>query len=116
MASRLIIARDEEVVSVRFLDEHLIDETYITQVGREIMQVVEQEHIPKIMIDFNNIIHLSSSALGFLIKIHNAVREKDGQLRLCGINEQIIEAFKITNLDQLLSIHGSAEDARNKFS
>ena len=110
MESRLVVDPGS-ITKIRFVDENLIEETVIRMVGREIEEIIERDPAPKLVISFENVIHLSSSALGVLIKANNLIKEKDGQLRLCNINDQIYEAFLITNLNQLLSIHKTSEEA-----
>ena len=59
--------------------------------------------------------HLSSAALGALIKVGHAVSARDGQLRLSDIRPQILEVFKITRLDQMFEIHDDAAEALKSF-
>ena len=63
------------------------------------------------MVDFANVSHMSSSALGMLITLHKRVREKNGQLRLCNIQPAIREVFEITRLTEVFNICDSVEDA-----
>ena len=116
MSQSKIIVSKGDVTSIRFMDENLIDESNIRQVGREIQEVIELEPTPKILISFEGVVHLSSSTLGILIKAHNSVREKDGQMHICEVNPQIYEAFTITNLDKLLHIHKTTKEALSSFS
>jgi len=68
-----------------------------------------------LLIDFNQVEHLSSAALGTLITINNKIRTKDGQLRLCNIDPQIFEVFVITKLDKLFQIHQDSGLATASF-
>jgi len=113
--SRLMIAREGEITKVEFLDRNILDEASIQQIGDEILQIVDASALPKIMIDFSNVDHLSSAALGTLITINNKVRQKDGQLRLCNIDPQIYEVFVITKLNKLFHIHKTAQEAIGSF-
>ena len=47
--------------------------------------------------------------------VNNKVKSKDGQLRLCAINEQIYEVFVITKLNKLFQIHEDADAASKSF-
>lgn len=65
--------------------------------------------------DFADVDHLSSAALGMLITINNRVRAKGGQLRLATIDPQIYEVFAITKLNKLFNICDTAEQAMSSF-
>jgi anti-sigma B factor antagonist len=66
---------------------------------------------PKILLDFKNVDHLSSAALGMLINVNNKVKQQNGQLRLAGIKPQILEVFEITRLNKLFKILPTRADA-----
>ena len=114
--SRLTVKENAGVTRVEFLDRNILEEASIQQIGDEISSLVEQATSPKLLIDFNNVEHLSSAALGTLITINNKIRTKDGQLRLANIDPQIYEVFVITKLDRLFQIHQSDEQALASFS
>jgi anti-sigma B factor antagonist len=114
--SRLKIEPDGEVTNIQFVDRNLLDEGMIHQIGQEILGVIERESTPKILINFDNVDHLSSAALGTLITINNKIRQKDGQLHLSNINPQIYEVFAITKLNKLFKIHETADEAMSSFS
>ncbi len=59
---------------------------------------------PKLLLDFANVDHLSSAALGMLININNRIKQRNGQLRLANIKPQILEVFQITRLNKLFRI------------
>ena len=114
-ASRLRIRREGDITHVSFLDRNILDEANIQQIGEEITEIVESETMPKILISFENVDHLSSAALGTLITINKKVKNREGILRLANIDPQIYEVFKITQLDRIFSIHDSSEEALASF-
>ncbi len=113
--SRLLIQKDIDVTVVEFLDKNILDEANIQQIGEEINHLIEDAGVPKLLISFENVDHLSSAALGTLITINNKVRQKDGQLRLANISPQIYEVFAITKLNKLFQIHNTTDEARKNF-
>ncbi len=115
-ASRLRVAETNGVTNVEFVDRNILDEANIQQIGEEISRLVDEKPAPKLLISFENVDHLSSSALGTLITINNKVRAKNGQLRLSNIDPQIYEVFVITKLNKLFEIHDSVEQAMESFS
>lgn len=113
--SPVIIEPEDGVISVRFVERNILEEAGIHRIAEEITTVVEVSTRPKILIDFSNVEHLSSAALGALITINNRIKARDGQLRLAGIDPQIYEVFKITKLDRLFQIHKDCEAAIASF-
>lgn len=113
--SRLMIQKEGDVTIIEFLDRNILDEASIQQIGEEILHIVEGSAMPKILINFENVDHLSSAALGTLITINNKVRQRDGQLRLANIDQQIYEVFVITKLNKLFHIHKTLTEAIKSF-
>ena len=114
-SSKLNVSNQDDVVVVNFLERNILDEPSIQQIGQELGGLIDASPSPKLLLDFDNVEHLSSAALGTLITVNNKVREKDGQLRLSNINKQIYEVFAITKLNKLFQIHETNEKALKSF-
>ena len=112
MSSAKLQIESGPVTTVQVVDKDLIDEAIIQDMGEQLLKLVENSDSPRIIVDFSSIEHLSSAALGMLIKVHNATVKKSGRLDLCGIIPDILEAFVITNLTRLFNIHDTLEDAK----
>jgi anti-sigma B factor antagonist len=114
--SRLKVKREGGVIEIQFRDRNILDEANIQQIGEEIRQIISSETSPKLLINFQDVDHLSSAALGQLITINNSLNKLKGQLRLSNIDPQIFQVFKITKLDKLFKIHDTADKARASFT
>lgn len=114
--SRLRVTQQDGATLIEFVDRNILDEANIQQIGDEITRLIEEQTNPKLLINFANVEHLSSAALGTLITINNKIRSKDGQLRLARIDPQIYEVFVITKLHKLFQIHETIEQAMASFS
>lgn len=114
--SRLVIDEQGDIARIRFIDRNILEEVTIHQIGEEISQVIERSPNPKVLINFENVEHLSSAALGTLININKRIKQKGGQLRLSNIDANIYEVFVITKLNKLFRIYDSAEEASTSFS
>lgn len=108
---RLKVIANGDAVVVSFTDRKILDELNITQIGEQINALIAKSPTPKLVLDFTNVSHLSSSALGMLITLHKRIREKKGQLRLCSIQPAIYEVFAITRLNEILKIHPTVAEA-----
>jgi anti-sigma B factor antagonist len=105
----------KDVRVVEFTHNKILDEANIKEIGDAILSLVEEREHPKILIDFANVDHLSSAALGMLININSKVKARNGNLRLANIKSSIREVFVITKLDKLFRILGSREEALATF-
>ncbi|MFP4104944.1 MAG: STAS domain-containing protein [Phycisphaerae bacterium] len=110
-SQRLNVTTDGPILIVELTDRKILDELSITQIGEQIEQLISEQETPRLVMDFQPVSHMSSSALGMLITIHKRVRERDGQLRLCNIQPEIKEVFSITRLDEVFEIHDSRQVA-----
>lgn len=104
------------VVEVSFIQQDILDEANIQQIGTELDAAIEGKAAPKLIIDFGNVRHLSSAALGVLITVNNRSKESGGQMCLANIAPEIFQIFKITKLDRIFSIHDTCMSARESLS
>jgi len=110
-APRLIVTDQGDVKVVELTEKKMLDEVNISQIGRRLNALAAEADKPKIVIDFTNVAHMSSSALGMLITLHKRICEKQGELRLCGIAASIYEVFVITRLNEIFRISQSRSEA-----
>ncbi|MEO1236189.1 MAG: STAS domain-containing protein [Planctomycetota bacterium] len=115
--SRLVVSEieDKEIVQIGFVDRNILEEANIQMIGEEIGAIIDAHANPKILLNFDNVEHLSSAALGTLITVNTKVKQKGGQLRLSNIDKQIYEVFVITKLNKLFQIHDTQEKAVKSF-
>jgi len=108
---RLQVTAKGDVTVVEIGNRKILDEINITQLGEQLSKLAAQSPDPKLVIDFANVAHMSSSALGMLITLHKRICQRKGQLRLCNIRPGIYEVFVITRLNEIFHIHQSREEA-----
>lgn len=114
--NRLHIVDHKDIKIVSFIENKILDEANITEIGAALTSLVEARERPKMMLDFQNVDHLSSAALGMLINVNQKIKLQSGELRLVNIKPQIIEVFMITRLNKLFKIFPNREDALESFS
>ena len=110
-SARLKVQTTGGVTVVELTDKKILDEVSIGQIGEQLAPLVARETHPKLVVDFTNVQHMSSSALGMLITLHKRVREKGGQLRMCCIQPAIYEVFVITRLNEIFKILPTRQEA-----
>jgi anti-sigma B factor antagonist len=114
-SSHLKIKRAANVSVVEFADRKILEELSIQEIGEELRRLAEAEAGAKLLLNFQNVDHLASAALGMLITLHKKVQERHGELKLSNINRQIFQVFRITRLNRVFDIHETAEQALESF-
>ena len=113
---RLHITDHKDIKIVSFIENKILDEANITEIGAALVALVEARQRPKLVLDFKNVDHLSSAALGMLINVNQKIKLQSGELRLVEIKPQIMEVFVITRLNKLFKIFPDREQAMESFS
>ncbi len=114
--SRISVSTEGDVIIVELTDRKILDEVSILHISEQLNALIIDKESPKLVVDFTNVAHLSSSALGMLITLHNQVREKNGKLALCNIRPEIFEIFAITRLNDIFTIKESRGEALTEMA
>jgi anti-sigma B factor antagonist len=114
-SSHLKIKRAGNVSMVEFADRKILEELSIQEIGEELRRLAESEPGARLLLNFENVDHLASAALGMLITLHKKIQEQNGLLKLSNINRQIFQVFRITRLNRVFDIHDTAEQALASF-
>jgi anti-sigma B factor antagonist len=100
---------------VEFTNSKILDEANIKGIEDTLNVIIDENENPRLLLDFANVDHLSSAALGTLINLNNRIRQKNGQLRLANLRPQIYEVFVITKLNKLFRILPTRTEALANF-
>jgi anti-sigma B factor antagonist len=107
----IIHATDRNGVTVaRICAEAILNETQVQAFGQALLALAD---VPgrRVILNFLGLQHLTSLALGELIRLHKRLAESGGELCLADIDPRIYELFSITRLDRLFRIFDREEEA-----
>jgi anti-sigma B factor antagonist len=110
------VSSQKDIRIIEFSNNKILDEGNISDIGATLTSLIDEVQQPKLLLDFANVDHLSSAALGMLINANNKIKQKNGQLRLTNIKPQIFEVFVITKLNKLFRILPTRAEALGSFS
>jgi len=113
--SHVEVSREGDISVVRFADRKILEEIPIAEIGERLTSLADSEAGVKMLLDFENVEHLSSAVLSMLINLNKRVGEQGGQLKLANIRPQIYEVFKITRLNEVFDIHESTAKAKKSY-
>ena len=103
------------VTVVSFVESKIVTEENIQEVGDQLYSLVEDEGHKSLLLNFGNVQYLSSAALGKLITLHRKLQAVQGKLVLCKIAKDILDVFKITKLDRILTITPDEQSGLQSF-
>lgn len=89
---------------VRFDNLDSLNESNSEPIGQQLTAVAEDASGTTLVLDFNPIRFVTSTALGKLVSLHKKVRTQGGRLVLTNVCEAIQEVLAITRLDTLFDV------------
>jgi anti-sigma B factor antagonist len=105
----------DNIAVVTILESRILDETNIQEIGKALMDLVKKQYMIKMIIDLGEVKYLSSAVLRQFIAVYKAIKEEKGDLKLCRVNPEVREVFKITQLDKMIEIKDDLDSAINAF-
>ena len=109
--SLIMASQIGDVGVVNFLTSQVLDELNVQQLGQELNDLVDKQYMVKLVVNFGKIKFLSSAVLGKLIALNKKIAAQKGRMAFCGINDDIMQVFKITKLDKLIPVFTDEDDA-----
>jgi anti-sigma B factor antagonist len=103
------------ILTIIFEDARILDESKLEQLGRDLLELLDKTTEERVILDFRNVKFMSSSMLGKLVQVHKKSGEFKVKLKLCSIDPEIRQVFKITKLDKLFDIEADEAAARAAF-
>ncbi|MBR1562958.1 MAG: STAS domain-containing protein [Ruminococcus sp.] len=79
-----------------------VDTTTAPQLQYEIDKVTDETN--KLVLDFKELIYVSSAGLRVLLSAHKTMLKKEGSLVITNVSEDILEIFEVTGFSDILTI------------
>ncbi len=109
-------ASKDGILTIRIQDDRLVDPAQLTRLFDDINAALGKSDEDRVIVDFSPVQFMASSALGKLVQLNKKATEFKAKLKLCGINPQIFEVFKITKLHKVFDIEADEAAARKSFN
>ncbi len=91
-------------------DMKLNDDLVIQEWGDQLLDLLENQKNTKLLVNFERVLFMSSSALRALITLNKKAKDAGASLVLCCIDDNIMEAFRITRLDTVFQIKKTEDE------
>ena len=102
--ARIEVEYGIDVTFVTFEDERILDEQQIKTLQDSFAPVIEKNEDKKLVLNFQNVMFMTSAVLGLLVRIHKKVRENGGRMQLCNLEPNLRKIFEITQLTKIFEI------------
>lgn len=80
------------------------------QMKRTLSELIEKGQ-SKLVMDLTNVSYIDSSGLGALVAAMKQARAVGGNLKLCGLQEDVRSIFEMTRLIKVMAVHSDREEA-----
>ena len=100
-----------EDVTVFKLNEKKLDTNNSSLVKGEFTLLLKVEGVNRLIIDLSEVESCDSSGLSALLIANRLINANDGEMRLTNLSDKVITLMKITQLDRVLSVCSSVEEA-----
>jgi anti-sigma B factor antagonist len=112
----LRVQKQDDIAIVGFITSRILDQSNVQQLGEEFDSLVDQFHLGKIVLNFENVSYMSSAVMGKLVALLKKAKGAGGRLVLCNIESSIYEIFEIMRFDKMFEITPGVDEAVVKLS
>ncbi|MBC8872264.1 MAG: STAS domain-containing protein [Planctomycetes bacterium] len=110
------VERHGDVIELRLENPAHFDVPRYEELRNELARFAEEEQPAKLLVDFSNVEYCSTAVIAALVQIRKRLGAEGGQIKFCGLNESVHEAFKMLKLDgTLFDIHATEAAAMKAF-
>jgi len=81
----------------------------------EVRQLVEAG-ARKVVVDLQGVSYIDSAAIGCLMDIHRLLQDKDGALRLSGLQPRVETMISMTGVHKIIELHRDEAGALDSFA
>lgn len=91
-----------------------LDALVAPKLKEKFMKYAEQSKV-KFIIDFSELLHINSLAMGILRARLKEVKENSGDIKLINLSSHIATIFEMVGLDEIFNIYPTEEEAMAAF-
>lgn len=100
-----LVTRTEGNVTIAKLNnDRILDELLIQNLGDVLIGLTADENVQNLVLNFSTVEFMSSAMIGKLVLVNKKCGAANKPLRFCCINDNLMEVFKLTNLDKIFEI------------
>ncbi len=101
----------DSTLVVQFTQSALVFPDQLPTIEVDLKSPSDEAQRRSVAFDFTGVGYISSSVWGEIIRLNKLLRERNRQLRLCNLTDDLQEALDAMNLDQILVVFATRADA-----
>lgn len=98
-------------VTVFKLNENRLDTNISGLLKGEFTKILKVNEVRKFVIDLSQVESCDSSGLSAILVANRIISSQDGEIRLASPSEKVLSLIKVTQLDRVLSVTQTVDEA-----
>jgi anti-sigma B factor antagonist len=113
--SELVSEKNRGVLVVYVNTPRILDDKTVKDLGDGLLALMQKATDSKLLVSFQGVRFMGSSMIGRIVQLHKKCKQNKVEMKLSDISKDILEVFRITQLDKILEIHDNQEQALKSF-
>jgi anti-anti-sigma factor len=88
-----------------------LDDRTVAEFSAQLTSAIQPDHPPLLLLDLSDTTFIGSSFLGVLVRVWKRIRERNGRMALCHVNEICGEVLHASKLDTIWDIYSTRDAA-----
>ena len=103
--------RQGDVLVARPLVSTIFEKETTDNIYKAITDELNRTEVDNLVVDFLKVESFSSNFIGMMVGLKKGLSGKDGDVRLCHLNERLSEIAEVTHLGEVLGIYRKLDRA-----
>jgi anti-sigma B factor antagonist len=104
-----------ENADVKIIDVKTDLSSYAASDLRKVLEDLLMEKVDKVVVNFSEVSHINSTAVGTLVGIAKRLRQNGGDLKLCNLASTLTRTFNLIGASSVIEIYESEKSAIAAF-
>ena len=113
--SKIALRELDGVLIVHPQDVRIIDETQIMELGNDLTNLINTMKEDKMLLNFSHVNFMGSAMIGKLILVSKKCKAARIDMRMCCLNENIIEVFRLMKMEKVFETYANEPEAMKSF-
>lgn len=104
-----------ENADVKIIDVKTDLSSYAASDLRKVLENLLQEKVNKVVVNFSEVSHINSTAVGTLVGVAKRLRQNGGDLKLCSLAANLTRTFNLIGASSVVEIYETEKSAIAAF-
>lgn len=105
-----------DIVVVDLMTPGLYEGPDLEETSERLHRLIGPGLSKSMIIDFSRVGFIASSCLSVLLMLKRTIDSHGGQFAVCGLRKSVQQVFRLSGLEQTLTLHTTRDDALTAFS